>query len=144
MNSSTISDKRNRFWRGLLISRVVNSERKLPAFCTSSHGKGALGSVGRSSVFHTRQDPGHLFSPDVAHISRSSCRQFPTIACGKALRERCSQTMASYCSHFRAFTKLLLHNSPVPHSGTIHSNIEQGQRAMVPIFARNTFLVKQF
>ncbi len=35
---------------------------------------------------------------------------------------------------------LLLHDSHVPHIGAIHSNIGQGQRAMVPIFARNTFL----
>ena len=40
MSSTTIADERNRLWRGVLISIVVNSERRLPAFCTSSSGKG--------------------------------------------------------------------------------------------------------
>src|SRR6266566_6139534 len=44
--------ERNRLWRGVLISIVVNSDSRRAAFCTSSYGKGAIGSARRSHVFH--------------------------------------------------------------------------------------------
>src|ERR1700740_662498 len=39
MSSTTIGYGRRRFWRGLLISTVVNSESLRDNFCTSSHGQ---------------------------------------------------------------------------------------------------------